>query len=240
MIKAAIERILELGRVEMLETAGREFTNLPVHEVKPFFVEPLQVHTLQAVVDFFAGELGETADIAKERVVIQVVDPAQVVVLEGVADDTYRQREHYLTAKRLHGEFAFGKWFEQQEMVINLMTMFEQTAALDDVLKVVSGLVVANEATVSDDGVSQDVQVKSGVGRVANVTIENPILLAPIRTFTEIEQVEAPYVLRVRKNRDGAPEVAIFEAGGGAWKNEAVLRIKEWLADRLPGTKILG
>lgn len=240
MIKTAIDRILSLGKVEIIGAAGREFTTHPVHEIKPFQIEPLTVHTLQAVVDYFNGELDKTADVKLDDVVIHVVDPTKVMVLEGAADDTYRRREHYLTAERLHRDFAFGTWLEQQEMVINLMTMFEQTAAIEDVLKVVSGLIVSNEATVSDDGVSQDVQVKSGVGRVANVTIENPIMLAPIRTFTEVVQVGAPYVLRVRKGRDGAPEVAIFEAGGGQWKNEAIARIKVWLADSLDGVKILG
>lgn len=237
MIKEAIEKILSLGESKAIEVHdGREFTTQPVHEVVPRRIETLNVHSLQAVVDYL---LKDPADAGLKDVAIQVLDPSTVYVLEGQASLSYRLRECYLLAKRIHDEFRFGEYLEQERMVIELMTMFEQTETLKEVLGVVSGLVVSADATVSDDGVSQEVKVRKGVSRVENMTIKNPILLAPIRSFTEIEQVESPYVLRV-KERDGMPVVAIFEAGGGAWKNTAVGRIKEWLAKDLPDVKILG
>ena len=53
--------------------------------------------------------------------------------------------------------------------------------------------------------------------------------LAPFRTFSEIEQPESSFVLRV--NDRG--RVGLFEADGGAWRNTAMLRIKEYLDNHL-------
>lgn len=239
MIATAINKVLELAKVETLDIDGREFTSRQVFPIEPKTIQPLGVHTLTAVRDFFSGDVEVNADVAPNVVVIHVVDPYTVKVLNGVASGNHRVRECFLRAERIHEEFEFGQWFRQEEMIIRLMTLFERTPALQDVIRVVSGLVTSAEIQVNDDGVSQDVATRKGVQRIENVTIENPIMLAPIRTFTEVEQVESPYVLRVRcKNAE--PEIAIFEAGGGQWKNEAIARIKQWLSVQIPEAKILG
>lgn len=236
MLKAAIEKIESLTAVEIIKAGAREFLSRGCSEVVPCRIDSIEVHTLQAVVDFFKND---KSDVTIETAMIHIVDPYTVRVVDVLADEVYREREHFMTAKRIHGEFMFGHYFDQEEMIISLLTMFEKSAVLDDVMKVVSGLVVSSDVEVKDNGVSQDVQVRKGIGRVESVTIENPIMLKPIRTFAEVAQVESPHVLRVRE-RGGVPEIAIFEAGGGQWKNEAISNIKAWLVDGLGDVKILG
>lgn len=224
--------------VEHIKIGGRDYTTEQVHSINPRTIESTTVHTLQAVVDFFLGE----PDVEKGDAMVHVVDPTTVKIVEAKADANYRVREHFLTSKIINEPFTFGKWFDQDEMVINLMTLFVQTSTLLEVIKAVSGIVSQNEATISDDGISQEVKVRKGVQRVESVSIKNPIMLQPIRSFAEIEQVESPYVLRI-KTIDSQPKIAIFEAGGGQWKNVAIGRIKDWLADgrRLgKDVKILG
>ncbi len=53
----------------------------------------------------------------------------------------------------------------------------------------------------------------------------------------EVEQPESKFVFRMRKGVDG-PEAALFEADGGAWKIEAMKRIKEYLEGQLQGTDV--
>jgi hypothetical protein len=84
------------------------------------------------------------------------------------------------------------------------------------------------------------VQTKVGVSRLADIEIKNPVMLRPIRTFTEVDQVEAPYVLRIKGGKEAVPSIAIFEADGGQWKNDAIALIKKWLEGRIDGVKILG
>ena len=50
-----------------------------------------------------------------------------------------------------------------------------------------------------------------------------------MRTFSEIEQPESNFVLRVDRDAN----IALFEADGGAWKNAAVARIRDYLKWRL-------
>ena len=86
-----------------------------------------------------------------------------------------------------------------------------------------------NSVQVDDDGVTQTVSSASGVVLVKEEKIPNPVTLAPFRTFSEIEQPESSFVLRV--NDRG--RVGLFEADGGSWRNTAMLRIKEYLDNHL-------
>lgn len=89
-----------------------------------------------------------------------------------------------------------------------------------------------NDAQTADDGMSQRITIKDGVSAVTDAIVKNPFLLTPKRTFEEIAQPVSPFVFRVRKGSSG-PELALFEADGGAWKNEAVAKIGEWLKEKL-------
>ena len=80
-----------------------------------------------------------------------------------------------------------------------------------------------------DDGVSQAVTIKTGVATVGDAVVPNPVILAPYRTFPEIEQVESKFIFRMQEG----PYAALYEADGGAWKNEAMRRIKEYLVKNL-------
>lgn len=233
----AIDKIIDLSEVDEITHGGRFFTDKQVLEIKPLSAETVTVHSLQALVDYLNMDSG---DFDERGYLVHVVDPYRVDIVSGSLDATYRNRELFMTAKRIHKEFEFGRYFQQEEMVMNLMTLFEGSAVLDDVIKAVSGLVVSQEVQVNDDGISQDIQVRKGASRIEKLTIKNPILLQPIRTFTEVEQVEAPYVLRIREAKAGTPEIAIFEAGGGQWKNDAICEIKAWLSEQVEGAKILG
>lgn len=73
------------------------------------------------------------------------------------------------------------------------------------------------------------VTIKTGVASVAEAQVPNPVTLAPYRTFPEIEQVESKFIFRMKEG----PRAAIFEADGGAWKNETMFLIKEYLKDEL-------
>jgi len=240
MIKQAFEYLIGLAKIDKTEISGRNFTLQDVNEIKPLQISPIKIHTLQGVVDFFKGEDGLSIDIEPKDAMIQIVDPCTVRVYSAKATDVHRQRECFLEATRINQDFQFDSWYNQEQMVIKLMTMFNKSESMEEVIKVVSGLVASASVTVNDDGLGQDVTVRKGVSRVEQVEIKNPIMLEPIRTFTEVDQVSAPHVLRVRCVREEL-EIAIFEAGGGQWKNEAITKIKEWLREEIgEDVKILG
>jgi hypothetical protein len=76
-----------------------------------------------------------------------------------------------------------------------------------------------------DDGVSQAIQAKVGVATVATVQVPNPVVLAPFRTFVEVDQPESELIFRMQNG----PRCALFEADGGAWKLTAMRNIKDYL-----------
>ena len=62
----------------------------------------------------------------------------------------------------------------------------------------------------------------------------NPAVLKPYRTFVEVEQPESKFVFRMQTG----PEMALFEADGGAWRIQAMKNIKEYLEKELKAFEI--
>lgn len=94
---------------------------------------------------------------------------------------------------------------------------------------------------VSDDGLTQTINVRAGITRVGEVDVPNPVTLRPFRTFPEIEQPASQYVLRLRSGGKGGgpPECALFGVDSGLWEIEAIALIKSWLQERLPGFTVI-
>lgn len=59
------------------------------------------------------------------------------------------------------------------------------------------------------------------------------VRLSPYRTFREIAQPESQFLLRIKTGDNGAVQAALFEADGGAWRNEARLRIAAYLKEHI-------
>jgi hypothetical protein len=72
-------------------------------------------------------------------------------------------------------------------------------------------------------------ETKFNLETLANVKVPNPVVLAPFRTFPEIKQPESKFIFRMQSG----PRAALYEADGGAWRNEAMSGIKEYLQDML-------
>lgn len=66
------------------------------------------------------------------------------------------------------------------------------------------------------------------------VDVPNQVKLQPFRTFAEVKQPESEFVFRLKKSGENI-YAGIFEADGGAWKLEAIKRIKGYLEKELSG-----
>lgn len=112
-----------------------------------------------------------------------------------------------------------------------LQSAFVENEDRAKLLKVSGNIKEENVKSVGDDGISQSAAIKVGVSSVAEVKIPNPVILAPFRTFPEIEQPESKFIFRMQSG----PQAALYEADGGAWRNVAMESIKEYLKARLEG-----
>lgn len=224
--KEALEYLVELGyEKEMLvETEKGLFSKVPLTRVKFPKTETLQVSNLTSIIDFLKSNI----DNQEGRLLIQVVSPGEVKVLTPIGID--RDREEILRANAiLPDNFRYDSFIDTERFNIMLQAAFADKGDKALVLKF-TGL-IRDEAVkeTGDDGISQKVTIKTGVASVSEAEVPNPVTLAPYRTFPEIEQVESKFIFRMQEG----PRAAIYEADGGAWKNEAMQRIKEYLIENL-------
>lgn len=214
------------------EAAG---INLP--EVEP---KPLTFGTLQGLVDYIEANRDK---LNRPDLVIHATP--RIVCLLGTLREPFAQRFCYAksdvnqvdTGNDYNG--FMSKYHEVEDFVIGLQALFVQTDDVKTILAVVGNIKGEAVRQVSDDGVTQSVVARMGAV-LSTASVPNPVLLAPYRTFREIEQPTSRYVLRVRCGEDGElPQVGLFSGDGESWSLLAASRIKNWLQARVTNIPVL-
>ena len=239
--KKAMEYLVGLGQRERdfvtVNIDGHIYTNAQnLKRVEPVLPKAPQVqepYTLMGFVEFIRCNI----DVLHEQYgkLMVMVDNERLVSLMSAPCGPENATRLLLAVTRARTEpFKFGVSYSQEEFVVALQSRFMQDEISAKVGMVVGNLVNGHEVNTSDDGISQRAVVKTGVARVGDVVIENPVMLRPYRTFVEIDQPKSPFVLRIKAEKDsGQPYIALHEADGGMWKVEAVGRIYEFLCNAL-------
>ena len=236
--KEAIEKIESLVKDSFIvQVDGKTYS---ARDLNPVLYEPkakaVAVATLTGFVDFVERNIDEL-DLINSY--IAVIDSPQSVALCSTLLDQQREREILLTASLDSNmkTFPFGTFMPQEEFIIKLHSLFEKKEGddFDYVALMVSKIVQADTADTDDDGITQHVTVKRGIsGALKEKGNIKPIVrLSPYRTFREIAQPESQFLLRIRTDDEGSVQAALFEADGGAWRNEARLRIAAYLKEHI-------
>lgn len=192
-------------------------------------INPLKVSTLQSLVDYLTTDFDE----GLPSLAIHVVSPRRVNLITKLDDQRTPRRDVVVCVELPSSQtFPFGKFMEQDEFVIFLISRFEDSGDRADLLKIIGCLSQDSSVKNMDDGVTTKTTVQSGVALREDVTV-NPIQrLAPYRTFSDISQPILNFLVRIRQGKSG-PEIALFEADGGAWEVQAVDSIARWLSVNL-------
>ncbi|WP_195259359.1 hypothetical protein [Clostridium paraputrificum] len=222
----ALKYLVNLGEekdpIVMLDQGT--FTKASLSRVKEAKASVLTVSTLTGLVDYIKSDL----DKLPEKLLIQVISPREVALYSPLNAD--REREQYISAKAiLPDNVVYDRFIGTEQFNIMLQSAFVDVGTKSALLKY-TGL-IQDEAvkTTGDDGVSQQVTVKTGVASVGQAIVPNPVELAPYRTFPEVEQPISKFIFRMQEG----PKAALYEADGGAWRNKAILSIKEYLQEEL-------
>ena len=229
-----IDRILALAPTEQIEIDGRKFTDSKIFPVAAPEAAPIAVHTLTGLVDFYDTLTREQ----QENAIFHVSDYDNVSIVSDLFG-AEKQRETFIVAKAYPLKDRFDEYIDHENFMIWILSMFVQDEATAKVLRIVGNLKSEAGATYSDDGLTQTVTAKTGITKVENIELPNPISLRPYRTFMDIEQPESKFILRLKQGGDAHPYVALYEADGGAWKNTAIATIKAYLESRKIGAKIV-
>lgn len=199
--------------------------------------EPINISTLTGIVDYFRSKVDEQVGDLH----IRVVSPTQVVI-EDELDGFHRQRETLVVSdcsSFIGKGYPFGQWLDLESFIIAVQAHFVEAEMSKQILALVGNIVDESIRESSDDGVSQEVSTRQGIRHKAMNKVPNPVALKPYRTFTEVEQPEGSFVLRLRKAEREGIKAALFEAGGGKWKCDAVQEIAQYLREKLPEVSIL-
>lgn len=225
--KSFVEKIEQMALPPSIAPGGLEYFRKGYYEpAAPPPACALTVHTLDALVEFVRGGFHARMGQGLERPVVHVVAPDRVEVVREHLD-AYGQRDVYAVAACLQDSFPFGNFLEVERFNIMLQALFVPDAARAAVLQVTGNVMETATRETSDDGCTQNVVVRQGVARRAETVVPNPVELAPYRTFVEVEQPRSRFVLRLKGGE--SPTAALFEADGGAWRNEAVRRVRDYL-----------
>lgn len=196
---------------------------------------PLEFFTLDGLISYIVTNVeGLIPDTPDKKLILQVVDHRKVVLLSHPSE--HKKERHVIASCMAHvPDLTFGSYLDTERFNTMLLSKFVETDSRDTLFKVVKSMTKEQSCTTTDDGVSQAITVKQGIASASNVVFQNPVPLKPMRTFTEIDQPESNFTLRV--NEDA--QCALFEADGGAWKNQAVRQIANYLIGELIGQNVI-
>jgi len=235
----AIDRIIELAKPEYKEIEGRMYSTRKLHPNKATAVKPLYINTLSGLIQY-VKQNADDLDLKKTFVCVE--DEKTVHLYTGLSED-WREREHLIevSAKIYLSDFDFNCYMAPDQFIVALQSEFKESATRAKILKVVGNIKGEEVNELTDDGVTQKVSQKAGVHLAgSDAAIPNPVKLIPYRTFGEIDQPEANFVLRVKRSRnDNPPQCALFEADGNFWKVLAIQNIQKFINKGVPELTII-
>lgn len=226
---SAVKAIQDSVHTEAIDGYYTRPVFLPPPEPQP---EPLVIHTLSGLADFVLHDI--QLDLPEPQIdVIHIVNHNVVEVLAR-RNGIFQRRPVYARAVVTgNPTFHFGRYYDQEELIISLQTAFVQTAQIKEILSLVGTIHNEHELTANDDGVSQRIITRKGMKLGERSVVPNPVSLAPYRTFGELDQPESFFVLRLRGEEGEMPKVALFEIGDNHWQLRAIELIKAFLAERI-------
>lgn len=236
MLKEAMEYFKEkCCGFQTISIGDRVYSDKELNRIpKESTCDPVYFSTLDGILDYIRTGMDRKPD---KQYFLQVSSPHMVELCAELNTD--RKRETLARGcAELPDEFV-NHYYDTEEFIIGLRTRFERPAVydpkdtdIDILIKIASN--VSDDASVSytDDGLSQRTQMNSGIGTVSDAIVPDVVQLKPFRTFREVGQPESSFIFRMKKGGNGIL-FALFEADGGAWKEDAARRIDEYCTEAL-------
>ncbi len=232
MIKSAIDRILELAMPNISVIHDSTYADKKLVRIdKESRAVAISMNTLTGLIDYIKGQ----KDFKEIPYIIQIASPTEVRLISSL--DADRKRETLVEVTAEIPNFSYGRFIENEEFIIGVQSKFLDGRAEENdkpvVLQFAGNVKAGTVAEYGDTGVGQKATIKKGAVSMVEAEVPSPCFLMPYRTFTEVEQPMSSFIFRVKDNERLGVEFALFEADGGAWKNEAKANIKTYLVDAL-------
>lgn len=219
--KSFIEKIENMAETKVIEIGGRSFSSKPMYSVDAPVCETLEVSSLDSLVSLICAESN-----SYEKAYVIVRSPIYVEVKTGFFGNKQRDTLYSATAEVPY--IQFGTFIPIEEMIINLKSKFEETADREYLIGLLGNISDEQSIRTTDDGITQQATVKSGIQLQQKENVRAIVRLKPYRTFTDVEQPDSDFLIRLRNG-----QAALFEADGGAWKKQARENVAGYLSEKL-------
>lgn len=239
MISKAFDWIKTHGKPEIVTVGNRDYSDRTLYPVnKEKCASFIKTSTLTSLVDYVRSDIDDIRKYKEERnqLIVHVVSPTQVRLYGSLNGD--KERDYLMEVNAQLPAFNFDTYYDLESFNIALQSKFirkdwddpEEDLAL--LLKFTGTAQSGTLQKYGDDGVSQQVTVQHTITSKDAAIVPNPVNLKPYSTFREVEQPNRLFVFRMNDKR-GELCAAIFEADGGAWKDEAMRNMHQYLTDEL-------
>lgn len=229
MIKAAIDRVLQLADPHIEHINGRVYSDKPMHSIdSELRATGIKMSSLSSLVNYIKSGL----DRKESAYLVHVLSPTEVSLVSCLDGD--RQREILVDIRAEVPEFSFNREIPHENFIIGVQSKFISSTDNDKalILKFAGTVTTGSVTEYGDDGITQKATIKNGVASMAEAIVPSPCRLRPYRTFIEVEQPESDFIFRLSE-KAGDIYCALYEADGGAWKVEAKRNIYEYLNEQL-------
>lgn len=240
-LKDAMEYLVNMAVPNTIDTIGNHgetvtFVDKTMRQLMPKSNIPLvsqddviRMSTLTSLVEYLKAGI----DTVRGKMMVHVVSPTEVRYYSQLNPN--RERELVAIINANVPRFDFGSFMDKEKFIIALQSKFIPGEDRDLLLKFAGTVEDGTVQTYGDDGVTQKATIKTGLASKSDALVPNPVRLRPYRTFTEVVQPESQFIFRMKQDKYDGVSCAIFEADGGAWVNEAMRNIKEYLKFELEG-----
>ena len=225
MLKEFVNRLLELAAPTIHEVDGSVYSNqqmVLVQDRKPM-PSCIDLTGLDSVCKMVRNE----AEHVGLQIFIQVKDYKSVSVFTALDADEDRLYLYKCVADT--PAVTTGRFMAYENAVIELRSLYIPNNGTEYLLKLLSSISNESKVTSSDNGVTQQVEARSGIALNSMVPVEPRVSLQPFRTFVEVGQPESEFLLRI--NDRG--EIGFFPADGGVWKLEATRNVAAYFEEKL-------
>lgn len=203
IIKEALEYITGLKEPVVTQIGGQTYSDKGLNRIS---YNPRADHIQMSTLTSLVDYIKAGTDPMAEKMLVQVVSPLEVRLVS---------------------------MLDHEEFLIALQSKFLPSEDRDKLLRFAGTVKSGTVAEYGDDGVSQKATIRKGVAGSVDAIVPNPVTLFPFRTFIEVVQTGSAFIFRMKEDDRYGVRCAIFEADGGAWRNQAMDSIKGYLQEEL-------
>lgn len=236
MNQESIDRIVELSETKLKEVNGYTYSDKPLHLVTlPAQLSSFCVYSLMSIADYLKANVDK---LSAKDVIINVMSHQKVQVVSNL-NATF-ERNYYILAdiSRYYQEITVNQMFDIETFIVMLQSRFAENEEKAELLKLVSNMTDEVLINSKDDGFSQSVAVKTGIQKMENVKVPNPVTLYPIVSFPDIPKRDAKYIFRAKKGSNGI-SLGLYEYDREYYKLLYMEDIKQFLKSNCMGYAVI-